>query len=118
MRLDETSPAASVPRSVARLFLWQCETAASGSTDCAVLQQGINQGLVMWAHYKKTFVAMQSVIFLVTATVFFFFGRQWQMAATFFLVMQFSAVTGAVWAARVSAMLKRESRGLVRPPRA
>jgi hypothetical protein len=73
---------------------------------------------MMWAHYKKTFVRMQSVIWLVSAAVYFFFGRQWHMAATFFLVMQFSAVTGAVWAARVSAMLNRESRGLLRAPRA
>ena len=73
---------------------------------------------MMWAHYKKTFIRMQSVIWLVSAAVYFFFGRQWQMAATFFLVMQFSAVTGAVWAARVSAMMKRETRGMLRPSRA
>src|SRR5947207_2880020 len=98
---------------VARLFLWQPRRPRPTRTGRAVLQQGINQGLMMWAHYKKTFVRMQSVIWLVSAGVYFFFGRQWQMATTFFLVMQFSAVTGAVWAARVSAMLNRESRGLI-----
>ena len=73
---------------------------------------------MMWAHYKKTFVGMQAVIWLVTLAVYVFFGQQWRTAATFFLVMQFSAVSGAVWAARLSAMMRRQSDGLVRPRRA
>ena len=72
----------------------------------------------MWAHYKKTFVGMQAVIWVVTLAVYLFFGRQWRMAATFLLVMQFSALSGAVWAARLSAMMRRQSEGLLKAPRA
>jgi hypothetical protein len=60
---------------------------------------------------------MQAVIWLVTIVVYLFFGQQWRMAATFFLVMQFSAVSGAVWAARIRAMVNRQS-GLAKVRRA
>ena len=66
------------------------------------------RGLSMWQHYKKTVVGMQVVIWTITAAVYLFFGHQWHMAATFFLVMQFSAVSGAVWAARIGAMVRRD----------
>jgi hypothetical protein len=65
----------------------------------------------MWEHYKKTFFGMQAVIWLVSVSVYLLFGRQWRMAATFFLVMQFSAVSGAVWAARIRAMTQRQAGG-------
>ena len=68
----------------------------------------------MWDHYKKTFRGIQIVIWLVTLSVYVFFGRQWQQAATFFLFMQVSAVMGAVWAARLSAMAQRRPGGLLK----
>ena len=71
----------------------------------------------MWEQYRKTFFGMQAVIWLVTIVVYVFFGQQWRMAATFFLVMQFSAVSGAVWAARIRAMMNREA-GLAKVRRA
>ena len=71
----------------------------------------------MWEHYRKTFFGMQAVIWLVTIVVYLFFGQQWRMAATFFLVMQFSAVSGAVWAARLRARVNRQS-GLAKVRRA
>jgi len=71
----------------------------------------------MWEQYRKTFFGMQAVIWLVTIVVYVFFGQQWRMAATFFLVMQFSAVSGAVWAARIRAMMNREA-GLLKVRRA
>jgi hypothetical protein len=72
----------------------------------------------MWEQYKKTFVGMQAVIWLVTITVYLFFGHQWRMAATFLFVMQFSAVSGAVWAARIRGMMQRQNAGLVKLRRA
>jgi len=72
----------------------------------------------MWQHYKKTFVGMQVVIWTITAAVYLFFGHQWRMAMTFFLVMQFSAVSGAVWAARISAFARRDGAGLLKARRA
>ena len=71
----------------------------------------------MWEQYRKTFFGMQAVIWLVTIVVYLFFGQQWRMAGTFFLVMQFSAVSGAVWAARIRAMMNREA-GLAKLRRA
>jgi hypothetical protein len=68
----------------------------------------------MWEHYKKTFKGIQLVIALVAVGVYFFFGRHWQQAAVFFLVMQFSAVMGAVWAARLRAVMQRRSQGLLK----
>ena len=72
----------------------------------------------MWEQYKKTFVGMQVVIWLVVIAVYLFFGQQWRMAATFLLVMQFSAVSGAVWSARIRSMMQRQSSGLVKVRRA
>jgi len=71
----------------------------------------------MWEHYRKTFFGMQAVIWLVALSVYVFFGQQWRMAMTFFLVMQFSAISGAVWAARIRAMVQRQT-GMARVRRA
>ena len=68
----------------------------------------------MWAHYKKTFVGVQVVIWLVAIGVYLLFGRQWQQAATFFLFMQLSAVIGSVWAARLNAFMQKRSASLIR----
>lgn len=71
----------------------------------------------MWEHYRKTFKGMQVLIALVAVAVYVFFGRQWRMAGTFFLVMQLSAVIGAVWAARIQAFVHRDSGRMLRAPR-
>ena len=71
----------------------------------------------MWAHYKRTFLGMQVTIATITAAVYMGFGHQWRMAMTFFLVMQFSSMTGAIWASRITAMMNRRAEGLIRPRR-
>ena len=55
----------------------------------------------MWEQYKKTFGSMQVFIAVVTVGLFFGLGRQWSMAAGFFLMMQTGAVFGAAWATRL-----------------
>ena len=71
----------------------------------------------MWEHYKKTFAGMQIMIWAVTACVYMFFGRDWQRAAVFLVVMQLSGVIGAVWAARLAAVVERRRSGLPLRPR-
>jgi hypothetical protein len=44
--------------------------------------------------------------------MFLFLGHQWTTAAMFFVVMQVSAVIGAVWACRVKALIQRSSERL------
>lgn len=68
----------------------------------------------MWEQYKSSFKATQAAIFLVTAVTFFMLGRRPQQAATLFLFMQFSAVVGALWAARLAAITQRRSGRLAR----
>ena len=68
----------------------------------------------MWEHYKKTFLGIQAVIWIVTISVYLFFGRDWQLAAGFFLVMQFGAVSGSLWAVRLRSIVQRRSTGLLR----
>lgn len=62
----------------------------------------------MLEQYVKTFWGMQAVIALVTLAVFFGLNRIWSLAALFFVVMQASALLGAMWAARLS----RKRRGV------
>ena len=50
----------------------------------------------MWDQYKRTFIAMQVVILLVTTAVFIL-SRLWTAAGTFFAIMQIGSVLGAVW---------------------
>ena len=54
----------------------------------------------MWEQYKKTFVRMQAVILLV-AVVILFVSRAWQVAMTFFVVMQVGSAAGAIWGVRL-----------------
>jgi hypothetical protein len=61
----------------------------------------------MWAHYQKTFIGTQFVIVLVALGVYLFIGHSLARSAVFFGVMQLSAVIGALWAARIRAILKR-----------
>ena len=63
----------------------------------------------MWEQYKKSFRATQAVIFLVAAAAYVFSGRQPQQAATLFVFMQFSALVGAVWAARFAGIMQRRA---------
>ena len=65
----------------------------------------------MWQHYRKTFVGMQAVIWAVTIAAYFMCGQRLAPAGVFFVVMQWSAVIGAVWAARLSAMAQRRATG-------
>jgi hypothetical protein len=55
----------------------------------------------MWEQYRKTFVGMQLVILLVSASTFFLFGRQATLAGTFFGTMQVAALMGAYWGDRL-----------------
>ena len=50
----------------------------------------------MWDQYKKTLIAMQIVILLVTTAVFII-SSLWTVAGTFFAIMQIGSVLGAVW---------------------
>ena len=59
----------------------------------------------MWNHYRKTFKSMQVTIAVFVAAVYVFFGRRWEAAAVFFVVMQAGALVGAVWAARLKARI-------------
>jgi hypothetical protein len=63
----------------------------------------------MWQQYRKTLVSMQVFIAMITLGVFVLLGRQWTTAAAFFVVMQISAVIGAVWACRVKALMQRST---------
>lgn len=71
----------------------------------------------MWEHYKKTFVGMQTVIALVCLAVYFFYGRSLVRVAAFFIIMQWSAVMGAVWGQRIRAASRRKAVGLPLEPR-
>ncbi len=60
----------------------------------------------MWQEqYKKTFAGMQIVMVLVTGVVL---ARThlWTVAFGFFVVMQISAVVGAIWATRLKRMFQ------------
>lgn len=72
----------------------------------------------MWDRYKKAFVGVEAAAALVAAAAYLFSGQDWRTAGTWFLVVQFAAVTGAVWAARIRSMTGRPASALVRPRRA
>ena len=54
----------------------------------------------MLERYKKTFVPTQALILTITAVIYLQ-TRAWPVAATFFLIMQWGALAGALWAARL-----------------
>jgi hypothetical protein len=60
----------------------------------------------MWARYKKTFVAIQTAIALVTCAVFLATGRRIPEAAVFFTAMQVGSVLGALWGVRLHARVQ------------
>jgi hypothetical protein len=66
----------------------------------------------MWSHYRKTFTGMQITIWLVTLSVYLFVGHSLIRAATFFVVMQMSAVIGALWGVRLRGVFQRRTIGL------
>ena len=70
---------------------------------------------VMWQHYRSTFTGMQIVIAVVAASIYLLFGHNWLMALTFFVVMQLSAVIGAVWATRLRVIVERRRSRLIKP---
>jgi len=61
----------------------------------------------MWAQYRKTFWPMQALILAVTLAIYFGLDRLLGRAVTFFVIMQISAVIGALWAARIKALVYR-----------
>jgi H+/Cl- antiporter ClcA len=60
----------------------------------------------MWEQYKKTFAVTQAVILTVAVAVTFS-TRAWNAGALFFVIMQFGAIFGAVWATRIKRMVPR-----------
>jgi ABC-type proline/glycine betaine transport system permease subunit len=54
----------------------------------------------MWSQYKRTFAAMQSVIWLFVAVIGLW-SQRISTAAVFLVVMQVSAVIGALWSLRI-----------------
>jgi hypothetical protein len=57
----------------------------------------------MWARYKKTFVAIQTMIAIVTCAVYLATGGRIPQAAVFFTAMQVGSVLGAMWGVRLRA---------------
>ena len=55
---------------------------------------------------------MQVTIAIVALAVFFFLGQSVVRAGVFFVVMQISAVIGAVWAARLTSFLVKRQNAL------
>ena len=62
----------------------------------------------MWDQYKKTFVGMQTTIFVVTALVFLR-THYWMQAFVFFLIMQLGSAGGALWSNRLKRKLQPEA---------
>ena len=61
----------------------------------------------MWAQYRKTFWPMQGLILAVTLAIYFGLDRVMLRAVTFWVMMQTGAVIGALWAARIKAVVYR-----------
>jgi hypothetical protein len=57
----------------------------------------------MLDQYKKTFVGMQLVIFLVTAGMFVLLQHNVILCVKFFITMQVASVIGVVWGQRLRA---------------
>ena len=55
----------------------------------------------MWDYYKKTFLLVQIVAFLISYMVYRNANHAWAPPIVFFLFMQVSAVFGAMWANRL-----------------
>jgi hypothetical protein len=57
----------------------------------------------MLEQYKRTFVGMQMVIFLVTAGMFLLLQHDWALCLKFFATMQVASLMGATWGQRLKA---------------
>lgn len=55
----------------------------------------------MWEFYRKTFLPMQAMIWLVGLGIFFITGRNLLIAGVFVLMMQFGSLFGAAWGVRL-----------------
>ena len=65
----------------------------------------------MWMkQYRKTFVGMQTVIALITASVHYGIYRAWEPTLSFFFVLQGAALAGALWASRIKRRLDSHAR--------
>jgi hypothetical protein len=60
----------------------------------------------MLERYKRTLLVTQAVIAVVSLGIFVE-SRMWEAAVVFFLVMQFGALVGAMWAARLKRRIER-----------
>jgi hypothetical protein len=56
--------------------------------------------------YKKTFLGMQVVIFLITVGMFLVLQRDWVPCVKFFATMQVASIMGAVWGQRLKARMR------------
>jgi hypothetical protein len=63
----------------------------------------------MLERYKHTFLGTQIVIALITGVISYKL-QVWQIAATFFAMMQLGAVAGAAWASRLKRKLEQHQR--------
>jgi hypothetical protein len=66
----------------------------------------------MWRFYRKTFIGMQAVIFLIALLVYFLSGRELPQTIACLVVMELGAVSGARWGWRLSSMSRRDSAAL------
>ena len=57
----------------------------------------------MLDQYKRTFIGMQVVIFLVTAGMYLLLQHNVTLCAKFFFTMQVASVMGAVWGQRLKS---------------
>jgi uncharacterized membrane protein YfcA len=68
----------------------------------------------MWDQYKKSFVGMQTVIFVVAALVFAW-SHFWAHAVAFFVMMQAGSALGALWGHRLKRKLPAPACGTFVP---
>jgi hypothetical protein len=63
--------------------------------------------VVMWEHYRKTFVGIQSMIVVITGGMLYL-SHSLTIAAVFLLIMETGAVVGAMWAQRLKHKLAHQ----------
>ena len=62
--------------------------------------------LCMWEQYRKRFVLTQLFILSLSAVLKFYVKADWLNTIAAFVVMQFGAVIGAWWGARLSRKIE------------
>jgi hypothetical protein len=60
----------------------------------------------MWAHYRKTLIPIQIMIFGICGWMYYFGHFPPIVVGVFFVVMQVAAMLGALWAARLKAKIE------------